>query len=186
MGRFFSQKIDNTSPIFILGVIYKKNKCVAQHLTCVGCTPSKLCATCADIPASVMTTEEELLSQQKIHCRDDSDADQSCADSDDEEIYTGSFKAGDIVWAKYQGTWYPAQVAKSDELPSILATKLRRCNMDAVPLKWYGENRFSLVRPKCIDMLAQNRVDEQRAAVSVAGCDMLARYNEALSDLRND
>ena len=180
-----SYRIPNILQIHSIRVI--EDGLLAQHLTCVTCTASKLCATCADIPASVMTTEEELHSNQnKMYCRDDSDADQSCADSDDEEIYTGSFKAGDIVWAKYQGTWYPAQVAKSDDLPSTLATKLRRCNIDAVPLKWYGENRFSLVRPKSIDMLAQNRVDEQRAAVSVAGCDILARYHEALSDLRND
>ena len=77
--------------------------------------------------------------------------------------------------------WYPAQVAASADRPSF-ARKLQ-ASATLLPVFRYGEQKYSLVQLRSIDHLSQNRVDEARASVSE---DVLIKYNEAVSDLRND
>ena len=69
-----------------------------------------------------------------------------------------------------------------DEISNLLKRKLLHSE-ELVAVQWYGEDRYSLVQRKNTDILAQNRVDEVRAAVSEH---TLVKYNMALSDVRND
>ena len=118
----------------------------------------------------------------------DEDADDPETDASDQESceshdeYEGEFKDGDIVWGKYGRTWYPGRVCAVADLPNVLASRLRD-SVDLIPLKWYGENNFSLVHSRFVDILSQNRVDEARASGSN---EILLKYNEAVCDLRND
>ena len=155
---------------------------LAQHLTCLKCTTSKFCETC----------EERTTSDENNNDNDEYDYDEMCtandsgsdsqSEYDSEDVYEAEFKAGDVVWGKYGKTWYPAKVCAVTELPVSLLKKLKG-SYDLIPLKWYVENTFSLIRSRFVDVLAQNRVDEARASKSA---ETLQKYNEAVSDLRND
>ena len=113
----------------------------------------------------------------------DEDIDLSDIESDIDETYgEAEFRCGDVVWAKYGKTWYPAKICGSTEIPQALKNKLYQSTA-LVPVLWYVENKHSLVQIQNIDHLSQNRVDEARGSVSE---DILVKYNEALSDLRND
>ena len=72
------------------------------------------------------------------------------------------------------------QICGSTEIPQALKNKLYQSTA-LVPVLWYVENKRSLVQIRNVDHLSRNRVDEARASVSEE-----VKYNEALSDLRND
>ena len=167
----------------------------AQKLTCTECTPSTFCEDCVKFnpstinPSSdiVIETVEplELIEQTKrIH---DDDIGLSDDDSDLDEIFhdenSANFRPGDVVWARHQKIWYPAKIAGRADLPVSLKRKLQKSSANLVPVLWYGKDKHSLIPIRFIDHLSQNRVDESRASVSE---DILVKYNEALSDLRND
>ena len=67
-------------------------------------------------------------------------------------------------------------------IPVVLQKKLKSIE-GYIPVEWYGEGKYGLVKKGNTDTLSQNRKDESRAAVSE---DMLIKYNLALSDLHND
>ena len=124
-----------------------ENALLAQNLTCTKCTPSAMCNKCNDMDIYVMENGTD----DNSDTDSDEDADDSETDASDQESceshdeYEEEFKDGDIVWGKYERTWYPARVCAVADLPNVLASRLKD-SVDLIPLKWYGENNFSLVR----------------------------------------
>ena len=120
-------------------------------------------------------------------CICDNEVDRSDSDSDDEvyeALLNSDLRTGDVVWGSYQGTWYPARIASTAEISTTLLSKIRKSkNRDLVPVFWYGENKYSIVNARKIDLLGENRSDAARASISV---DILVKYNATIADLNKD
>lgn len=155
---------------------------LAQLQTCTSCSPSILCDKCLELPPTVITEEaEDSEDDGERVCDDDIAITDNDSDSEDDTENTET-NFGYAVWAKYYRTWYPSKVVSANELPASLKKKLANSE-GLVPVQWYGDSSYSLIQQRNVDTLAQNRIDEARAAVSV---DMLVKYNNALSDVHND
>lgn len=158
---------------------------LGQKLTCVQCTPAKLCEQCSSCEPSISTVDEDTdKPEQEIICNDDEDdgpTDLSSSDPDS-DIDEESFKPGDVVWAKHGRMWYPARVVSPFDVPEHLKGPLtRHLTQSKVLVKWYGEDNFSSITIDHLDYLAENKIDSARASRSH---NMLLLYQEALADLR--
>ena len=110
--------------------------------------------------------------------RTDDDGDDD-SDSDDE----APFNRGDIVWAKYGKSFYPAKVVGKDDVPEQYHKQLFAVHsVKHAVILWYGENRYSRIPFSRITVLAESREDSLRAS----NPDILPLYNMALAELRND
>ena len=59
--------------------------------------------------------------------------------------------------------WYPAKVVGLEDVPQNILHQLGR-NLDGKTIvKWWGEENFSALHEKNVDMLARNKIDEFRA-----------------------
>ena len=153
--------------------------------TCVKCSPSELCTTCVASPPTVVMADEvddDDSDSEYERLTEDEDASDDGSDIEQEHHETESTNYGYPVWAKYLRSWYPAKVVSPSDIPLSLQHKLQSSE-GLIAVYWYGEDRYSLVQRTNTDVLAQNRVDEVRAAVSEQ---MLIKYNLALSDVHND
>ena len=156
---------------------------LGREQTCVKCSPSELCAACNVAPPTT-TIAEEVEDDDDKECKRVDDEEHQDASDDESEIdedhnATDNTNYGYAVCAKYLRTWYPAKVVSPDDIPPSLKRKLQTSD-GLIAVQWYGEDRYSLVRWANTDILAQNRIDEVRAAVSEQ---MLIKYNMALSDI---
>ena len=165
---------------------------LASELTCTTCTVSTVCASCKEKPLAVYFEESD--SEEEADGDDDdqqakiNDADFDASDESEDEdecdaLINSDLRTGDVVWAKFSRTWYPARIACMSEVPESLAKRIRASKAGLVPLLWYGEARYGSASIRYIDTLGENRCDAARAAVSV---DILGRYNAALADLNKD
>ena len=74
-------------------------------------------------------------------------------------------------------------IAGNEHLTPYLKKKFASLKPDEVIVWWYGEaNSFNRVKTSNVDVLAENRCDAARAAVSD---DVLVKYNLALADYRD-
>lgn len=159
----------------------KEDGILAKRLSCTACSPQELCQECKEAPPSVSVPDEqeEEPAPPAVHDMEDTGGSDLSSESDDENL-----APGEIVWAKYGKTFYPAQIVSHYDVPPKLQKKLFRSKgKDFVVVKWYGEDRYSKVRTVNVDILAENKVDVARAAKSDK---MHLLYQLALSDLRKD
>lgn len=159
---------------------------IASTLSCLNCTAASLCATCKEKPLAVEgenSEEEEDLAVEPTR-EDEDDLNDSDRDGTDEsESDSECFSPGDIVWAKYQRTYFPAKVVTPSEVPVQLHKTLFRSLQDSVVVRWYGESNFSRIKIANVDPLAENKVDSSRAAKNNT---IFMNYQLALADLRKD
>jgi hypothetical protein len=83
---------------------------------------------------------------------------------------------GDIIWALYGNTWYPAKICCLAEVPEENQSKFSKLG-ERVIVKWVGEERYSSISEKQIDELGENLLDAKRAARSKY---IMEQYNRAL------
>lgn len=163
------------------------NGLLANEQTCTTCTPSEMCAICNNLPATV-TSNTSVIDADDVEqdgterVDDDENASDEESDIEYDHNATDDTNYGYPIWAKYGQKWYPAKVVSPDVIPAVLQKKLKSVE-GFIPVEWYGEGKYGLVKKRNTDTLSQNRKDESRAAVSE---DMLIKYNLALSDLHND
>ena len=115
----------------------------------------------------------------RIHDDDDNGHtdDESEIESEDEEEQPDEVHApGEIIWALYGNTWYPAKICSLAEVPEENRSKFSKLGEKLI-VKWVGEEKFSPVSVKHIDELGENLVDAKRAARSK---NIMERYNRAL------
>ena len=165
---------------------------IPKYRTCLACRIDKVCEECAksfSVPKENITTKESkenddaavysVIDKERFYdSKDEGFTDQSDSDeseSDDEE----DVGPGDIVWALYGRTWYPACLCNLIDLPEGTRRNFKNPKGKFIA-KWYGEERYSLVSK--VDHLAENRLDAQRASRSK---DILQAYNLALEELNN-
>ena len=160
---------------------------LGHEQTCIKCSASELCAECNVAPPTTAIVEEDEEEDEdgdgeRVDDEDHQDASDDESEIDDDHNDTDDTNYGYAVWAKYLRTWYPAKVVSPDDIPPSLKRKLQTSE-GLIAVQWYGEDRYSLVQRTNTDTLAQNRIDEVRAAVTEQ---MLIKYNLALSDVHND
>lgn len=98
-------------------------------------------------------------------------------ESEDEEGQCDNDHApGEIVWALYGNTWYPAKICSLAEVPEENRCKFSKLGEKLI-VKWLGEEKYSPVSAKHIDELGENLLDAKRAARSK---NIMELYNRAL------
>ena len=167
-------------------ITVRKDGLIADQLSCLNCTVSKICPQCLE---KDLVIEKPSASDEYESCDErfyDSMDDGCTDDDDDDDIEDDSevpFNRGDIVWAKYGRTFYPAKVVGKDDVPKQYHHQLFSIHsVKHAVIMWYGENRYSRIPFSRITILAESREDSLRAA----NPDILPLYNMALADLRND
>lgn len=163
----------------------KEDEILARRLSCTACSPHELCHECKEAPLSVSVPDEqeEEPAPPAVHDEEDTGGSDLSSESDSEDD-DENLAPGEVVWAKYGKTWYPAQIVSHCDVPLKLPKNLFRSKgKDFIVVKWYGEERYSKVRTANVDTLAENKVDAARASKSDK---MHLLYQLALSDLRKD
>lgn len=123
--------------------------------------------------------DEDDSEDEKFHDSDDDGAtDVSDSDESEDEV-DEDLGPGDIVWALYGRRWYPARIVNISDLPENARGSFKNPRGRNI-VKWYGEDQYSFVTK--VDILAENRIDAQRAGQSK---DILEAYNLALEDLNH-
>ena len=121
-----------------------------------------------------MKTDSNNNKDAQFHDDDDQgQTDESDESSEDEEE---KVNPGDVIWAKHDRIWYPAQICCLNNVPSNLQHQFRVQN-NKVIVKWFLENNFSSVNSSQINVLGENIVDVARAAKSTF---IVEQYNIAL------
>ena len=161
---------------------------VADELSCIYCTPHKLCDECEEKDYYQVDAENSGEDDDNadgfIDVDDIGQSDEECDDDDeDNEENSSSYAPGDIVWGKYGKFYYPAKIVSHGEFPEKLQKSFRVRKAESVIVRWYGEGNFSWVQNKNLDELAENKSDSTRAAINE---EMHHKYQLALADLRND
>ena len=106
---------------------------LANEQTCTICTPSEICASCKNSPATITTNKHSDHANDAV---DDEEVDTERVDDDehgsDEESdikydhnATDDTNYGYPIWAKYGKKWYPAKVVSPDIIPVVLHKKLQ-------------------------------------------------------------
>ena len=119
--------------------------------------------------------EENFYDSEDNGYTDQSDSDEDGDSENDDE----NMGPGDVVWALYGRTWYPGRLCDMVDVPENSRKNLKNPNGKFI-VKWYGEDQYNLVSK--IEILAENRIDAQRASRSA---DMQQVYNLALEDVNN-
>ena len=186
----FMERLDEDKrPEFLISGISKVHQMfvkdgglIAEELACTTCSPVKLCEECErkdfyQLSDSEDEDDRSIQDESDVGCSDLEDS-----DADDVENY--NFGPGDIVWAKYGRTYFPAKVVNYKELSEKLQADLNRTRKsESIVVEWYGENNYSWVNVRNLDELSENKCDSARVAVNE---DIYLRYQQALADLRND
>lgn len=167
-------------------ITVRKDGLIADQLSCFQCTASKICEECMakDLVITNPGAETDESEDEIIYDSDDEgatdDEESDCEENLDDET---PFNRGDIVWAKCGKRFYPAKIVGKDEVPAQYHKALFSvASANHAVVSWYGENRFSRVHVSKIDILAESREDNARAA----SLDILPLYNLAVRELRND
>ena len=166
-------------------IVARQDGLIANQLTCLDCTTSTMCPVCKEEDPVIQYRGNSLIEEEE---RDDtifdvSDDGQTDGESDDSDADDQIFNRGDIVWAMYARTYYPAKVVGKDDVPEQHQKQLFAVvSKQHVVVMWFGENKYSRVLTTRISPLAESREDSQRAAKP----EILVLYNMALAELRND
>ena len=168
-------------------IVVSDDKLITNYWTCLQCRINKVCNECLKlkgVPKSSMKVVDEDLDEddsedEKFHDSDDDGAtDVSDSDESEDEV-DEDLGPGDIVWALYGRRWYPARIVNISDLPENARGSFKNPRGRNI-VKWYGEDQYSFVTK--VDILAENRIDAQRAGQSK---DILEAYNLALEDLNH-
>ena len=173
----------------IHSIVVIGEKLVANYWTCLQCRINKVCSECQKLKgiekSKMKLLEEEVQDDnsesdnEPFHdSEDDGATDESDSDESDDDMEE-DYVPGDIVWALYGRRWYPGRLVNMSDLPDNVRGSFKNPKCRYI-VKWYGEDQYSLVNK--VDILAENRIDAQRAGQSR---DILQAYNLALEDLNN-
>ena len=157
---------------------------IADQLSCLICTPAKLCNSCLEKDLVVEIEEEDALDEE-IHepLIDDGDIGQTDEEPDEDDTDDVAFNHGQIVWAKYGRKSYPAKIVGKEDVSEKYQKQLFSVNSDGFTVvHWYGENSYSKIKVSKIQILRESREDSKLADQP----DILLKYNMALADLRDD
>ena len=166
-------------------------KIVLNEFTCNECEYHELCEDCVKQKSFLQSSIEKPKTVEYVEIEDqadtDDDDDNCCNDDDDDgqtdeasdtsdEDNESEFNPGDIIWAKHGRIWYPAQIYCLANLPEHIQSLFQR-QKEKVIVKWFGEDNYSSLNVKQVDVLGENLVDASRAAKSQF---IMEQYNQAL------
>ena len=165
-------------------IVLRDDGLIADQLSCLVCTPAKLCNSCLEKDLVVEIEEEDALDEE-IHepLIDDGDIGQTDEEPDEDDTDDVAFNRGQIVWAKYGSKSYPAKIVGKEDVSEKYQKQLFSVNSDGFTVvHWHGENSYSRIKVSKIQILRESREDSKLADQP----DILLKYNMALADLRDD